>query len=96
MTAAARWIEARPTLTRWLLGAPGTLLAALLSMGVMPLWLPAGEAGVNNLAFPIVLAPLIWAAVFFYAVLDRRLTRAALVICGLIVVQTAIAAGAFL
>src|SRR3546814_3202649 len=45
----------------------------------MPLWLPGGAAGIDNLAVPLVLAPLIWAGLFFHACLDRSLARVALV-----------------
>ena len=91
----SRGIRKRPTLTRWLLAGPGVVLAALLSMATMPLWLPAGEAGVNNLAFPLVLAPLLWAIAFFYVALESDLVRAALVICGLIAAQFFVAVAAF-
>ena len=79
-TRRPRWLRrcaARPVTTRWLLAGPGALLAALATMSVMPLWLPRGAAGVTNLAFPIILAPLIWAVAFFYACLEENLVRAA-------------------
>ena len=56
--------------TRILLAGPGAVLVALVVMAGMPLWLPGGAAGVDNLVLPLVLVPLvlvplIWAALFF-------------------------------
>ena len=84
-------VAARPVTTRWLLAGPGALLAAVATMSVMPLWLPRGRAGVTNLAFPIILAPLIWAVAFFYACLEENLVRASLVIAAAVLGQAAIA-----
>jgi hypothetical protein len=89
--ALAAAVRARPLTTRWLLAGPGAVLAALATMGVMPLWLPRGAAGVSNLAFPIILAPLIWAAAFFYACLEENLVRGSLVIGGAVLAQAAVA-----
>jgi len=68
--------------TRILLAGPGAVLVALVVMAGMPLWLPGGAAGVDNLVLPLVLVPLvlvplIWASLFFHACLDRRLSRVA-------------------
>ena len=41
----------------------------------MPLWLPRGAAGVTDIAFPIILVPLLWAVPFFYACLEENLVR---------------------
>jgi len=90
--ALAAGVRARPVLTRWLLAGPGALLAALATMAMMPLWLPEGRAGVTNLAFPVILAPLIWAVAFFYACLEENLVRATLVIGGAVLVQAVVAA----
>lgn len=81
---AARAVERRPLLARWLLAGPGALLAAILGMAAMPVWLPAGAAGIDNIVYPIVLAPLIWTVVFLYALLDASLPRATAVVLGLI------------
>lgn len=86
---AVRWIEARPVLVRWLLAGPGAVAAGLATMAAMPLWLPAGAAGVNDVALPIVLAPLLWAVPFFYAVLTPRLGRAAVVLSAVIALELA-------
>jgi hypothetical protein len=88
LTAA---VAARPVTTRWLLAGPGAVLAALATMAVMPLWLPRGAAGVTNLAFPIILAPLVWAVTFFYACLEEDLVRGIAVIGGAVMAQAAVA-----
>jgi hypothetical protein len=87
-------IRSYPTATRWILAGPGALAAALLSMMAMPVWLPAGPAGVDNIAFPMVLAPVLWAVPFFYACLEENLVRGAAVMLGAIVVQGALVAAA--
>ena len=78
-----RAIAARPLLTRWLMAGPGSIIAALLFTMAMPLWLPAGSAGVNGVAFAVILAPLIWAVAFVYAVAADNVVRAAAVIIGI-------------
>jgi hypothetical protein len=72
---ASAVIGARPVLTRCLLAGPGAVLLGLATMAAMPLWLPAGRAGVNGVAFPILLTPLLWAVPFFYACLEENLPR---------------------
>nr|WP_246623825.1 hypothetical protein [Sphingomonas colocasiae] len=62
----------------------------------MPLWLPGGAAGIDNLAFPLVLAPLIWAALFFHACLDRSIARVALVAAALFLVHGGLIASRFI
>lgn len=62
-----------------MLAGPGAIVVTLSLLAGMPLWLPGGAAGIDNLAFPLVLAPLIWAMLFFHACLDRNLARVALV-----------------
>jgi hypothetical protein len=72
-------IAAHPVAARWVLAGPTALLASLATMMAMPLWLPAGAAGVSDIVLPIVLTPLLWAAPFFYACLEPNLERCALV-----------------
>ena len=62
----------------------------------MPLWLPGGAAGIDNLAFPLVFAPLIWAILFFHACLDRSLMRVALVAGMLFLVHGGMVASRFM
>lgn len=64
---------------RIFLAGPGAIIVALTLLAGTPLWLPGGAAGIDNLAFPLVFAPLIWAALFFHACLDRNVWRVALV-----------------
>lgn len=86
---AADWIRTRPVLVRWLLAGPGAVLAGTATMAAMPLWLPAGAAGVDNIALPIILTPLLWAVPFFYAVLADNLVRATAVLSAATLVQAA-------
>ena len=72
-------IRARPVLARWLLAGPGAIVLGLVTMCAMAIWMPAGGAGVNNIAIPIILTPLLWAVPFFYAALEPNLERAAAV-----------------
>ena len=88
-------INARPKLARWLLAGPGALLAALLFMTSMPVWFPAGTAGVNNIVLPPVLAPLFWAAAFTYTCIEENLLRGTVVIVSAIVVQMLVVGAAF-
>ena len=46
----------------------------------------------TNLAFPVILAPLIWAVAFFYACLEENLVRGTLVIGGAVLLQALVAA----
>ncbi len=80
-------IHANPVTTRWILAGPGAILLALSTMAAMPLWVPPGAAGVNDIALPILLTPLIWAAPFFYACLEDNLPRAALVMTSATLIQ---------
>ncbi|QZP09534.1 hypothetical protein K5X80_07265 [Caenibius sp. WL] len=64
---------------RIVLAGPVAIIVALTLLAGMPLWLPGGAAGIDNLVFPLVFAPLIWAALFFHACLDPRVGRVALV-----------------
>lgn len=72
---------------RIMAAGPGAVIVALVVMAGMPLWLPGGAAGVDNLVLPLVLAPLIWAALFFHACLDHRLMRVGAVAIALLVVH---------
>lgn len=84
---------------RWIrigLAGPGAVIVALVVMAGMTRWLPGGAAGIDNLVLPLVLLPLIWAALFFHACLDRRLGRIAAVALGLLLLHGALVAQAFL
>ena len=71
-SAPKRW-------SRILLAGPGAICVTIIVMAGMTLWLPGGRAGIDNLVLPLVLAPLIWAVLFFHACLDRSIGRVALV-----------------
>ena len=81
-------------LARLVLAGPLASITAALVMAGGAVWLPKGAAKIDNLVLPIVLFPAIWAALFFYASLDRQLKRAygivlalALLNAGLIALQ---------
>lgn len=76
--------------SRFALAGPVVFLCAALVMCGGALWLPKGAAQIDNLVMPIVLFPAIWAGLFFYAYLDRRLARAWAVIGGLSLVHLAV------
>jgi len=65
--------------SRGLLAGPVCLVTAVAVMAGAALWFPAGAAQINNIAVPIIVFPAIWAALFFYLMLDRHLGRAWLV-----------------
>lgn len=94
LAAAAAAIRARPLLARSILAGPVALVCAIATLGAMPLWLPAGAAGINDIAFPILLAPLLWAVPFFYAVLEEDLVRGSLVLGAATAVQAGLIAAA--
>lgn len=75
---------------------PGAVIIALVVMAGMALWLPRGAAGIDNVVLPLVLLPLIWAALFFHACLDSKLSRVALVALGLFVAHAGLVAHKFL
>ena len=87
LSGLATAIDRRPTLTRWLLAGPGTLIFALLFMSTMPLWMPAGSSGVEHLIYPVVLAPLFWALAFIYTLIESNLVRCSSFIAGAILLQ---------
>lgn len=87
--AARKWI-------RIAFAGPGAVIITIAVIAGMTLWLPGGSAGIDNLVLPLVLMPLIWAALVFHACLDRRLGRVALVALGLLVVHAALVTNKFL
>lgn len=77
---------------RGVLIGPLALIAACLAMAGSSLWIPAGTAQVNNLVLPVVLFPLLWAGLFLYACLDKRLKRAYVVMATIIAANAALLA----
>ncbi|MEJ5978104.1 hypothetical protein WG901_15740 [Novosphingobium sp. PS1R-30] len=75
---------------------PGAFIIALVIMAGMALWLPQGAAQIDNLVLPLILFPLIWAALFFHACLDGKLVRVAVVALGLCVVHAGLVANKFM
>lgn len=86
------------TMRRWsrtLLAGPVVFATAAAVMAGGAVWVPRGAADIDNIVLPIVLFPAIWAALFFYACLDRRLLRAWLTTIALLLVSAALVASAF-
>jgi hypothetical protein len=64
---------------RALLAGPCAAVLTFLVFAAMPYWVPKGAGGVDHIAFPLFFMPAIWGVIFFYALLDRSLTRIAVV-----------------
>ena len=64
---------------------PGVELTTMRGLAGLSVVLPEGAAGIDQIALPLALLPLVWAALFFHACLDRSLRRAALVALALCV-----------
>ncbi|MEM1435726.1 MAG: hypothetical protein AAGG11_16830 [Pseudomonadota bacterium] len=77
---------------RFALAGPWTFIASIITMAGMAVWLPAGNAQVDNLVIPLVLFPLIWAALFFSAYMDPNLRRAAWISVAITAVHGALVA----
>lgn len=91
-TPAAPGPSRRRAWARGVLAGPLAFLTAGVIMAGGTAWLPRGAAQIDNIALPIGFFPLIWAAVFFYTSLDRRLGRAYLVTFALLLVNAGLAA----
>ncbi|MEM7427070.1 MAG: hypothetical protein AAF441_13320 [Pseudomonadota bacterium] len=74
-------VDAQKRGSRWrtaaivLLAGPLAIISATLVMMAMPLWYPPGPAKIDNIVVPLLIFPLIWAVLFFHALLDQRLLR---------------------
>jgi hypothetical protein len=77
----------RHTWLRALLAGPCALGLTALIIAVMPFWVPKGSGGVDHIALPLFFMPAIWASIFFYALLDRSLGRAAIIMTAVAVVH---------
>ncbi|MEM0912374.1 MAG: hypothetical protein AAGJ37_15475 [Pseudomonadota bacterium] len=66
-------------ITRTVLAGPATLLFAIVALAAMPVWAPAGAAGVNHIVFSLISFPAWWALAFFYSVLEENLVRGSIV-----------------
>ncbi|MEM6663053.1 MAG: hypothetical protein AAF666_12850 [Pseudomonadota bacterium] len=91
----AEMISSRPVMTRWILAGPIALVLAIVTMAAMPFWFPAGPAGLDHLAIPILLFPLIWTATVLYPCMDEKLPRAVVVMTALTAMQIAVIISAF-
>lgn len=70
------------SVSRCLLAGPGALIAAVLAMGGSTQWLPVGPSGIDNILYPVLLFPGIWAVFFFVAVIFDQVWKAALLFTG--------------
>lgn len=84
-----RWV-------RWLLAGPIAFVTSAAVMAGGAVWVPKGAASIDNIVLPIVLFPAIWAALFFYTCLDRKLLRAWLVTLSLLAINAGLIAGQFI
>lgn len=80
-------IAARPTLMRWIMGGPVCIIASFLIMMGMAYYIPPGAAKLNNIAIPLVIAPLIWVIVFTYVCVTENVTRMVWVVSGITIVH---------
>lgn len=83
-------ISTRSRLQPWLralLAGPCALALTALIMAVMPFWVPKGAGGVDHIAFPLFFMPAIWGIIFFYALLDRSLSRVATIMTVIAVIH---------
>lgn len=76
--------------SRGMLAGPVCFIVSALVMAGAALWAPEGSAHINNIIVPIVLFPAIWALLFFYLMLDRKLGRAWLVALVLLAVNASL------
>ncbi|MFC3309731.1 hypothetical protein [Blastomonas aquatica] len=83
-------MPARDTMLRWIMAGPLALVAAVVTMASMPLWLPVGAAGIDNLIFPILLFPALWAVFFLYALIEARPVRGTAIITAIILTNSAL------
>ncbi len=87
-------IDRHPVLTRTILAGPGALLVAFVFLAGMPVWVPVGAAGVDNIVFPLVLAPLFWAVAFTYSCIEENLARGTAVMSAVLLANAALIATA--
>lgn len=73
---ATRRFVTRPDVMRVFLAGPVALIGAVVLMAAMPLWLPRGAGGIDNLILPILLLPGLWALLFFHALMARNVRQA--------------------
>ncbi|MDO9452273.1 MAG: hypothetical protein Q7J29_05375 [Stagnimonas sp.] len=76
--------------SRGILAGPVCFLVSILVMAGASLWYPQGPAQINNIAVPIAVFPAIWAALFFYLMLDNKLGRAWVVAIVLLLVHAGV------
>ncbi|CCQ12631.1 hypothetical protein PALB_35710 [Pseudoalteromonas luteoviolacea B = ATCC 29581] len=73
----------------WLAG-PLTTVVSMLCMLAMAVYFPPGVGNINNILMPLLMFPIIWACIFFYAYLTQHLKRAWFIIFTLGLINLAI------
>jgi hypothetical protein len=79
-------------IARVILAGPVVFGAAVVVMAGGALWVPSGAARIDNIVLPLVLFPAIWAVLFFYACLTRRLLRSYIVVAAIVLSNAAMLA----
>lgn len=94
--AVARWITGHSVVFRYILAGPLALLAAILSMAGLPLVLPGGAAGINNLVLPVVMFPLLLTGFILWPVATQNVPACLLGMLAIILALVATIASSFL
>ena len=79
-------LDARPTLTRWILAGPVGFILSILSLAGLPHLLPAGAGGVNHLLLPVIFFPVLWSIYIIWPVMAERLGLCALMFLALFLI----------
>ena len=61
----------------WFAGPLAFILSIVMMLG-MAVWFPKGNAEIDNIVMPLILFPLIWSGVFFFAYLSGSIKKVAL------------------
>lgn len=85
-------VNAHPRLVRCMLAGPVTLIVTVAIMAGMTVWWPGGAAGIDQIAMPLILFPVIWVCVFVYGLMEDRLGRGCLVMFSLLLGNVALVA----
>ncbi|MEM9060860.1 MAG: hypothetical protein AAGD13_10410 [Pseudomonadota bacterium] len=89
------WIVAHPLTMRWILAGPIALILSIVTMAAMPFWFPEGAAGVDHLAMPVVIFPLIWTVALMYPCIEDNMPRATLIMLAALFAQLLVIIAAF-
>jgi hypothetical protein len=90
-TGFLQLVDRHPIVVRWILAGPGMVLLALSFTAAMPVWSPTGGVALNGIAYPMVLAPLVWIIAFVYAILSENLVQCGVVMTSVLGVSSVLA-----